>query len=97
MRLAGEGLRHVVPATFGAPLDRDGCGRLLSGRVVQLVGRRLIAEVSEHLKPGACLRIDCEDALVLGEILGCWREKSATFAVVETFAAVELLQALTGL
>jgi hypothetical protein len=97
--IAEQSLRRAVELkqrlTFRL-LD-DGCRQLLTGRVVQLVGRRLIAEVSEHLKPGTCLRIDCEDAFVLGETLGCWSEQSATFAVVKTFAAVELLHALTGL
>jgi hypothetical protein len=66
-------------------------GHLASGRVAQLVGRRLIAQVSEYLKPETCVRIDCDDTFLLGEILGCWREGSATFA------AVKLLQVLTGL
>ena len=38
-----------------------------------------------------CVRIDCKDAFVLGEILGCWREQSATIAVVK------LIQELSGL
>jgi hypothetical protein len=76
--------------TFKVLLDEGG-GHLASGTVAKLVGRRLIARVSEHLKPDTCVRIDCDDAFLLGEILGCWREESATFA------AVELLQALTGL
>jgi len=69
----------------------EGGGHLVSGTVAQLVGRRLIAQVSEYTKPDACVRIDCNDAFLLGEIIGCWREGPATFA------AVELLQALTGL
>src|SRR5258708_33510883 len=71
-------------------LDDHG-GHLASGRVAQLAGRRLIAQVSEHLKPDACVRIDCDDAFLLGETLGCWREGLATFA------AVKLLESLTGL
>src|ERR1035437_1316881 len=69
----------------------EGRGHLDSGTVSQLVGRRLIAQVSEYVKPDTCVRIDCNDAFLLGEILGCWREGPATFA------AVQLLQALTGL
>ena len=50
----------------------DGNGHLISGRVIhQLVGQKLIAKVSEDLKPGTCVRIDCEDAFVLGEVLAC--------------------------
>ena len=70
----------------------DGGGHLASGKVIhQLVGQKLIAQVSENLKPGTCVRIDCEDAFVLGEVLACWGEHSATFAVVKVG------QALTGL
>jgi RNA 3'-terminal phosphate cyclase len=71
-------------------LDEEG-GHAATGKVAKLVGRRLIAQVSEYMKPDTCVRINCDDALVLGETLGCWREGSVTFA------AVELLQALTGL
>jgi len=69
----------------------EGGGHLASGTVAKLVGQRLIAQVSEYIKPDACVQIDCHDAFLLGEVLGCWREGPATFA------AVELLQALTGL
>jgi hypothetical protein len=69
----------------------EASGHMASGRVAQLVGRRLLAQVSEYLKPATCVRIDCNDAILLGEILGCWREGTATFA------EMELLQALTGL
>jgi hypothetical protein len=64
---------------------------LVSGRTVKLVGRKLIAQVGESLEPETCIRIDCDDAFLLGETLGCWREGGATFI------AVELRQALTGL
>lgn len=66
-------------------------GRLVSGTVIQLMGQRLFAQISEHVKPATCVRIDCNDAFVLGEILGCWPEQSATFAIVK------LLQKLSGL
>ena len=36
------------------------------------------------------VRIDCDDSLLLGYVLGCWRETSATFI------AIELEQALCG-
>lgn len=63
----------------------------VSGRPVKLVGRRLIAQVSERLEPDTCVRIDCDDAFLHGETLGCWVERGSTFA------AVELHQALTRL
>jgi hypothetical protein len=71
-------------------LDNDG-DHLASGRVTHLAGERLIAQVSEYLKPNTCIRIDCDDAFLLGESLDCWREG------LTTFAAVKLLQSLTGL
>jgi hypothetical protein len=69
----------------------EGGGHIVSGTVAKLVGHRLIAQISEYTKPNACVQIDCNDAFLLGEVIGCWREGPATFA------AVELLQALTGL
>jgi hypothetical protein len=86
-------LAHVVEIKekFAFRVLDEAGGHLASGRVVHLVGRRLIARVSEYLKSDTCVRIDCDDTFLLGEILGCWREGPATFA------AVELLQALTGL
>src|SRR5262245_53179446 len=70
----------------------DGGGEHLpTGRVIQLLGSRLIAQVSQYLKPNTCVRIDCEDALLLGEVLGCWREG------VAIFVAVKLIQMLAGL
>jgi hypothetical protein len=68
----------------------EGGERPPTGRVVQLVGGRLIAQVSQNLKPNTCVRIDCEDALLLGEVLGWWREG------VASFVAVKLMQMLTG-
>lgn len=65
--------------------------RVVSAVTIKLVGRRLIFRVSEYLAPDTCVRIDCEDAFLLGETLGSWREGTATFA------AVEIRQALTGL
>jgi hypothetical protein len=69
----------------------EGDGHLSTGRVVQLVGGRLIAQVSECLKPNTCVRIERDDELLLGEVLGCWREG------LTTFVAVQVLHGLTGL
>jgi hypothetical protein len=76
--------------TLGVLLDEGG-GQLVSGKIIELVGFRLIAQVSEYMKPDTCVRIDCDDALLQGEVLGCWREGPVTFA------CMELLQVLTGL
>jgi hypothetical protein len=77
-----------------------GNGHLTSGKVIhQLVGQKLIAQVSENLMPGTCVQIDCEDAFVLGEILACWGENSATFAVVkvgQVLAGLEELAQIFG-
>ena len=61
------------------------------GKAIRLVGCRLIALTSESLNPETCIQIDCEDAFLLGEILGCWQENGVTFA------AIELRQVLGGL
>ena len=64
---------------------------LVSGRAMKLIGRRLIAQVSEWLQPGSGIRIDCDDAFMLGEVLGSWREEDAIFA------ALDLQQGVTRL
>ena len=61
------------------------------GRVIKLVERRLIAQVSADLQADTCIRIDCDDSFVLGETLGCRQEGN------EMFAAIDLQQAVTGL
>jgi len=63
----------------------------IDGTGIKLVGRRLIARVAETMSAGELVRIDVQDAFLLGEVLGCWREGSAVFA------AIELQQALTRL
>ena len=69
----------------------DDRGHVASGRIARLMGRNLTAQVSERLKPETCVRIDCDDAFLLGEVRSCWREGLAIFA------AIELRHALTGL
>ena len=68
-------------------LDESG-GHLASGKTAQLVSSRLIAQVSECLQPNMCVRIDCDEALLLGEVRGCWCEG------LRNFAAIELLEYL---
>ena len=71
-------------------LDDEG-GHLADGHAAKLVGRRLIARVSEYIAPDTCVRIDSNDAFVLGVALGCWREGPAILV------ALELHQVLSGL
>jgi hypothetical protein len=56
-----------------------------------LVGRRLVAQVSAPVAPGTCIRIENSDAMMLGEVLGIWREGPTIFA------AIELQHSLAGL
>jgi len=65
--------------------------RTVEGRAINIVGRRLIAQIAGEIAAGEPVRIDGPDALLLGEVLGCWREGGLVFA------AVELQQALTHL
>ena len=98
-RKADAPVRHENSPSFAVDIKEkfvfrvldDHGGHSASGRVAQLAGRRLIAQVSEHLKPDTCVRIDCDNAFLLGETLGCWSEGLATFA------AVKLVESLTGL
>ena len=62
----------------------------VAGRVVKLVGRRLIAQISEYLRTETCIRIDCSDAFLLGEVIGCWQEGNVT-------CIIDFQQALVGL
>lgn len=71
-------------------LDNLG-GHQATGWGAKLTGSRFIAEVSELLERDTCVRINCRDGLLLGEIRGCWREGPAIVA------AVELLHSLMGL
>jgi hypothetical protein len=64
---------------------------LIACKAANVVGRRLIAQVSEHLCQDTSIRIDRADSLFLGEVLGCWYEGPAIFA------AIELKHALSGL
>jgi hypothetical protein len=65
--------------------------RLVACKAAKVVGRRLIARVSEHLCPDTCIQIDRDDSFLWGEVLGSWYEGSAIFA------AIEMNQALYGL
>src|SRR5437867_1115451 len=65
--------------------------RLVACKSAHVVGRRLIAKVSERLCPDTCIRIDHDNSFLWGEVLGCWSEGSAIFA------AIELKHALSGL
>jgi hypothetical protein len=52
---------------------------------------RLIVRLSQPVAGGSCIRIDCEDALLLGEVLGSWRQD------LSIFAAIQFQQVLAGL
>lgn len=65
--------------------------RTVDAAAIKLVGRRLIVQIGESLPAGEPVRIDAPDSFLLGEVLGCWRERGAIFA------AIEIEQALTGL
>lgn len=50
---------------------------------VKLVGRRLLARIPFPLAQHTCIRIDCDDSLILGHVLGCWHEGAASFVALE--------------
>lgn len=60
-------------------------------RMPRLNGRRLIVQVSLPVSADACIAIACEDALLLGEVLGTYHEGELIFAVIE------MQEAATGL
>ena|SRR5579872_2927264 len=45
--------------------------------------RRLIVRLSDPVAPGACVRIDGDDAILLGEFLGSWRQGPAIFGIIQ--------------
>src|SRR5919201_2249206 len=63
----------------------------VSGEIEKLVSRRLIARLSAPVAQAAHVRIDCDDAYVLGELLGCWHHGGILFA------AIELREQMSGL
>src|SRR5579883_2414865 len=65
--------------------------RTVEAKGLKLIGHGLIAQVSDFVNPEDCVRIDCQNAFLLGEVLGSWREG------MTTFAAIEVQQALTRL
>jgi hypothetical protein len=60
-------------------------------RLRKLEGRRLTARLSAVVPPDTCIKIECNDAVLYGEVLWCWLEGSSVFG------AIELQQALVGL
>jgi len=72
-------------------LGTDGLFPVVDCRLQILTGRRIVARLSSPVLTDACIRIDCKDAAVYGEVLGCWQEGSSIFG------AIELQQAVTGL
>jgi hypothetical protein len=49
----------------------------------ECVGSRLLVNVSVPVTPGSCVAIDSDDALILGEVLGCWQEGSEICGVIK--------------
>lgn len=72
-----------IEEEFALTVLGEGERRRVSGRIAQLVGRRLVAQVSEYLKPETCVRIDFNDAFVLGVAVASWREGPATLVALE--------------
>ncbi len=68
-----------------------GAEEIVTCQTEKVVGRRLIARVSASIPAGAGVRIDANDAFIVGEVLGCWRERGTTFT------AIELQHQLAGL
>jgi hypothetical protein len=83
-----------IPEKFTLTVD-TGEKHTVAGRVVKLVGRRLIAQLSEYLRTETCIRIDCDDAVLLGEVIGCLREGDATCVIDLRHAVVGLRKLAT--
>ena len=77
--------QSVAITLFGSPDIR------LVGRIRNLSGRGIGLELEGPVAPGTALKIELEDALLLGEVIYC-RQDEASF-----YVGVELEHALTGL
>jgi hypothetical protein len=56
-----------------------------------LVARRLIVRLSARVQQSACVAIGSGDALLLGEVLGCWEQGS------DIWGAINIQEALVGI
>jgi hypothetical protein len=72
-------------------------GSRKKAQAIKIVGRRLIARVGERLSAGTAIRIDCEDAFLMGEVLGCWQERGAIFIALDLHHALTRLAELAEL
>ena len=84
-------MRLTIDTVFSLRVLTKDKEQTLSCSVVTLDGRRLVAKLPTLTPLDTAVQIDCDDAFLLGEIVGSWREGS------EIFAAIELQQAVTGL
>ena len=64
---------------------------IVSCRRLRQVAGRLVVQLSVPVPPNACVKINRDDAFLLGLVLGCWRSGSSIFGVIE------LQQCLIGL
>ncbi len=81
----------AIDKVFPLSVLGQGTEDILLCTAVTLNARRLIVKLPAPVPPGTAVRIDCEDAFILGEMLGNWREEQ------ELFGAIDLQQSLTGL
>jgi hypothetical protein len=74
-------------------------GTTLSCALRQSIGSRLILSLSDPIRLGDCVEISWNDALLFGEMVGCWWEDSEPCAAVElehSLVGVEHLRAICG-
>ncbi len=63
--------------------------RLCTGRTVRSSGRRIVAKVSECQEPEKCVRLNLDQAMVLGVIAASWHDG------LSAYVAIELQEALS--
>ncbi|MCX6590184.1 MAG: PilZ domain-containing protein [Acidobacteria bacterium] len=72
--------------------DKPGQNHTLEGTILDFSGRGLRVEVQEAVAPGAAVRLDMKDQLMLGEICYCQRAENGKWAV-----GLQMEQALSHL
>ena len=73
----------VIPERIEVMLLESEQDRFVAARVVQSVGRRLIARIPDLIDRETPVRVSLPDAVLLGEVLASWQEDGALFAAIQ--------------
>ncbi len=72
--------------------EKPGQNHSIEGMILDFSGRGLRVEVAEAVTPGAAVRLDLKDQLMLGEVCYCQRAENGSYAL-----GLQMEQALSHL